>query len=178
MLGRRHCRYHRPRQGLPVAGKEALPPWLNKLQIDLAPVERTSAMARATSIPIVLYYTHVHSPVARLLASRADISQGELSVHVARGAIETNIRDVEIRGEVWGQEREPATIRWRKKFFRWLTARVISCFSRFHVPTCVPRVHLSPCNWFQVPPWRSRNVVLRLDERRAPVLLQGFVCVP
>lgn len=30
-----------------------------------------------------------------------DISQGELRVHVARGAIETNIRNVEIRGNVW-----------------------------------------------------------------------------
>lgn len=44
---------------------------------------------------------HIYSLVARLLVSRTDISQGELRVHVARGAIETNIRNVEIRGNVW-----------------------------------------------------------------------------
>lgn len=67
--------------------------------------KRISAMgSRAWRLQFrtVLYiYIYIFACVARLLVSRARYKSRELRVHVARGAIETNIRNVEIRGNVW-----------------------------------------------------------------------------
>lgn len=68
--------------------------------------KRISAMgsrARRLQFRTVLYiYIYIYSLVLPDYSFPGqDISQGELRVHVARGAIETNIRNVEIRGNVW-----------------------------------------------------------------------------
>lgn len=68
--------------------------------------KRISAMgSRAWRLQFrtVLYiYIYIYSLVLPDYSfPEQDISQGELRVHVARGAIETNIRNVEIRGNVW-----------------------------------------------------------------------------
>ena len=50
----------------------------------------------------IYIYIYIFACVARLLVSRARYkSRGITCTHVARGAIETNIRNVEIRGNVW-----------------------------------------------------------------------------
>lgn len=56
----------------------------------------------AASISYRIIHIYIHSLVLPDYSFPGqDISQGELRVHVARGAIETNIRNVEIRGNVW-----------------------------------------------------------------------------